>query len=156
MEWRYISRYDLYVSEHGNVKINGIELIPFIQTRGYYQIHIKKDNKLVKPLIHRLVAEAFLNMQPNEVVTHKKEKTNNHYSNLIVHTKKKAMRLAVERGSFDNIQVQSILTPEEVRTIRTLHPRGSDVSLIAHQHNVCKSTIQKILNGRAWARLQKI
>lgn len=156
MEWKYIIRYNIYVSEFGDVKMNGIQIVPFVQTRGYFQIHIKGHNWSAKPLIHRLVAEAFLNMQPNEVVTHKKEKTNNHYSNLIVHTKKKAMRLAVERGSFDNIPVQSILAPEEVRTIRTLHPRGSDVSLIAHQHNVCKSTIQKILNGRAWARLQKI
>lgn len=153
MEWKYIIRYNIYVSEFGDVKMNGIEIVPFVQTRGYFQIHIKGHNWSAKPLIHRLVAEAFLNMQPNDVVTHKGNKSNNHYSNLIVHTRKKAMRLAVERGSFDNLQVSSILTPTEVRSIRLLHPRGPSVAIVAKQHRVCKSTIQKILNGRSWAKV---
>ena len=59
-------------------------LKPHLSTGGYYSLHFYKDNKRKGKVIHRLVAEAFLN-NPNNLpqVNHKDEvKINNITSNL--------------------------------------------------------------------------
>ena len=151
MEWRYIQEYGVYVSEHGDVKVEGEYLSPFIQTRGYKQVRFTVDGKIKSFLVHRLVAMAFLDLKDSDVVSHRQGKLNNHHSNLIVHNRKKAIQAAVKLGSYTGLNCASILTVEQVRAIREEHPRGNkDVLAVASRYNVSKSTIQKILNGRIW------
>lgn len=73
------------VSNLGNVKSlrNGKILIPSI-TRGYKRITLCKNGKIENKVIHRLVAEAFLNNPENyPCVNHKDEnKLNNCVENL--------------------------------------------------------------------------
>ena len=88
--WKEIAGYEgLYeVSDIGRVKSlwHGKEKIlkPLNNTRGYLQVMLCKDGHTKRLLVHRLVADAFI-QNPNNLgtVNHKDEvKTNNTVSNL--------------------------------------------------------------------------
>lgn len=86
--WKDIKGFeDKYrISSNGNcfsIKYNKI-MSPHITNSGYYQINLYKDGKPIPKLIHRLVAEAFLDNPDNlPEVNHKDEnKLNNAVSNL--------------------------------------------------------------------------
>ena len=86
--WKGIKGFeDKYrISSNGNcfsIKYNKI-MSPHICNSGYYQINLYKDGKPIPKLIHRLVAEAFLDNPDNlPEVNHKDEnKLNNAVSNL--------------------------------------------------------------------------
>lgn len=102
-EWKPIKCYEgLYeISNFGRVKRLGrIEYVkrsngysrtkqekilkPKMHNRGYLQVSLYKNNKMINAYIHRLVAQAFIK-NPNNYpcVNHKDEdKANNHVSNL--------------------------------------------------------------------------
>ena len=88
--WKSIAGYEgLYqVSDMGRVKSMkfGKEKIlkPLKNTRGYLQVMLCKDCHTKRLLVHRLVAEAFIQNPNNlETINHKDEvKTNNATSNL--------------------------------------------------------------------------
>ena len=88
--WKPIKGYDgkYYVSNYGRIKstYHASEkfLIPINSGRGYLQVALFKNHKSTKFLVHRLVAEYFVE-NPNGLyfVNHKDEnKSNNHFSNL--------------------------------------------------------------------------
>ena len=88
--WKPIKGYDgkYYVSNYGRIKstYHASEkfLIPINSGRGYLQVALFKNHKSTKFLVHRLVAEYFVE-NPNGFcfVNHKDEnKGNNHFSNL--------------------------------------------------------------------------
>lgn len=68
--WKYIQGYenDYQVSNLGNIKSikKGKNLIlkPWIDDKGYFRVHLSKNNKKTYKKIHKLVAEAFLNHNP--------------------------------------------------------------------------------------------
>ena len=92
--WRDIPGYEgLYqVSNYGNVrsmnynkKLGNIrELKQKLRDNGYLEVHLSKDSKRKYFLVHRLVAEAFLENPDNKPqVNHiDGDKSNNHVSNL--------------------------------------------------------------------------
>ena len=50
---------------------------------GYLQVKLTKDGKRKSPLVHRLVAEAFVPRNGGDQVNHMdRDKVNNHFSNL--------------------------------------------------------------------------
>ena len=88
--WKPIKGYDgkYYVSNYGRIRstYHASEkfLIPINSGRGYLQVALFKNHKSTKFLVHRLVAEYFVE-NPNGFyfVNHKDEnKGNNHFSNL--------------------------------------------------------------------------
>ena len=90
--YKDIQGYEGYqVSNHGNIKSlgNGKSrkekiLKPVNTTKCYLQVELSKQGKRKKYLVHRLVAQAFID-NPNNLpqVNHKDEdKTNNHVTNL--------------------------------------------------------------------------
>ena len=92
-QWKSIAGYEgLYeVSDLGRVKSlnynhTGKERIlkPYKNGNGYLQVILRKDGHRKQPLVHRLVAKAFIQNPNNlETVNHKDEvKTNNVASNL--------------------------------------------------------------------------
>jgi len=90
--WKPIKGYENYmVSSLGNIKrLNynhtGKERIlkPCIESGGYLQVHLGKEGKIKNFLIHRLVAEAFIDNPDNlKQVNHKDfNKQNNSLQNL--------------------------------------------------------------------------
>jgi hypothetical protein len=89
--WKPIKGYNKYlISNHGRIiSFNYIKekiLKPFKTVNGYLNIVISKNGNLKNILIHRLVAETFIeNPNPekyNQVNHIDKNKENNHYLNL--------------------------------------------------------------------------
>lgn len=87
-EFRKIGRCPLYsISNFGNVRNDktGRILKPGFQTSGYLQVHLAIDkDTFCHPLVHRLVAETFLENSNNytEVDHIDMRKSNNHHLNL--------------------------------------------------------------------------
>ena len=92
-EWRDIKGYEnkYQISNYGNVKSLNYHrsgesklMSPVLKKTGYYQINLYLNGKYESKMIHKLVAEAFLENSDNlEVVNHiDGDKTNNHVSNL--------------------------------------------------------------------------
>lgn len=86
--WKDVKGYEGYyqVSDNGNVKSlrNGKILVPAITIHGYKRITLCKNGKKENKVIHRLVAEVFLDNPKNyPCVNHKDEnKLNNFVENL--------------------------------------------------------------------------
>lgn len=88
-QWRDIEGFEGYqVSNYGRIKSlkrgNGKILKPTHDNQGYLHVILSKNGCIKNNLIHRLVAQAFLE-NPNHLpqVNHKDEdKTNNHVENL--------------------------------------------------------------------------
>ena len=86
--WKDIKNYEgLYkASNFGKIKSikKGILLKPFTNTRGYLQVDLYKCGKHKHFLVHRIIAETFLENKNNlEEVNHKDEnKLNNNINNL--------------------------------------------------------------------------
>lgn len=87
MEWRKIERFAGYeVSENGDVRNvkTGRTLKPITNKKGYLRVRMKRDEMTISSVVHRLVAEAFVENPLNlPQVNHKDgNKKNNHFSNL--------------------------------------------------------------------------
>ena len=85
--WKTISDFNNYeISSLGNVRniTTGKVLKPILISTGYYQVVLYKQNKRYRKLIHRLVADAFLENPENlPQINHRDEdKANNAVSNL--------------------------------------------------------------------------
>lgn len=85
-QWRNIVGYNgnYQVSNYGRIKRNEHILKPDYNSSGYLRVGLRKDGKTKKELIHRLVAEAFLDNPSNlPVVNHiNEDKEDNRVSNL--------------------------------------------------------------------------
>ena len=87
MNWKTIEHFNNYeVSTCGKVrnKLNGRELKPDINHGGYARVRLFKDKTCYNKLIHRLVAEAFLenNNEKNQVDHIDNNRLNNNLENL--------------------------------------------------------------------------
>lgn len=90
--WKKIEDYDYIVSNFGRIKNlkNNNFLKPQDNRNGYLKVCLSKHGKVKQFLMHRLVAELFID-NPNNLpqVNHKDEnKKNNNFSNLEWCTKK--------------------------------------------------------------------
>lgn len=86
VRWKMIENYDYLVSDNGqivNIK-TGYNLIPRIDSQGYYAVILTKDKKIKYMRIHRVLANAFLYNPLNKpCIDHiDRDKTNNKLSNL--------------------------------------------------------------------------
>lgn len=85
--WKPIPGYEgLYeASNLGRVKslYSNKILIPYLEKSGYYRVSLSLNKKIIKFLIHVLVAKSFLRFNSNYQVNHKDlNKLNNHLDNL--------------------------------------------------------------------------
>lgn len=91
--WKDIRGYEnkYQISNYGNVKALDYHrtgksqlMSPVLKKSGYYQVNLYLNGKYESKIIHKLVAEAFLDNPDNlTIVNHiDGDKTNNHVSNL--------------------------------------------------------------------------
>jgi hypothetical protein len=88
MDWKKIDGYDNYsVSINGEVRNDKTERIlksRLNKSTGYYQVILCKNGKVKNHKVHRLIALAFIPLEPGkDVIDHEDgEKTNNSLTNL--------------------------------------------------------------------------
>lgn len=137
------------ISNLGNVRSTSYKgtriLKPSITKRGYLNVILCVNQRKEHKLVHRLVAEAFLENPNNfKTVNHKDEnKLNNTVENL--------EWLSQENNNrYSNTKM---LTEEQVRQIPIMIENGYTQLDIANSFNVSRRTIQFILNGEHWNNL---
>ena len=124
---------------------------------GYYSVMLSHKGKQKLHQVHRLVAMAFLGVEPNLQVNHKDcNKLNNNLLNLEWVTLADNIRHAFANGLISRqgrkgeVHPFSKLTEEQVLQIINLN--GTHVD-IARQYGVSRSTIADIKNKKRWRHL---
>ena len=161
-QWKAIAGYEgLYeVSDLGRVKSfwHGKEKIlkPGKTHDGYLQVNLYKDGQRKMQLVHRLVAEAFIqNPQGLETVNHKDEvKTNNTVSNLEWMSMEDNVAYSRPRWAKRSVQMFDNKTGELLATFPSTN-EAERVTGIAHQSiSECCNEKRKYAGGYIWKYLQ--
>lgn len=138
--WRLIPSFPMYsASNYGRIRNErtGRILHVYMIPRGYLSLTLRRDNKQIPQMVHRLVAEAFLGgPHPNLDVNHiDGDKTNNCIENLEWCTREENVRHAVRTGLRPGPRrkaVRIIETGEEFESLRACAKYfGVDVSCIS-------------------------
>lgn len=156
LKWKKYNDF-IEVSEAGDVKSHGKLIKGEIVKNGYRRVHVSHNGKSYKFLVHRLVAEAFIdNPERLPVVNHKDgNKLNNNKNNLewisysgnLSHAYRTGLRSS--DGELNNM---SKLTVQQVKEIRSLYEkRGKNNSnTLAKAYGVNPKTILNIVRGKSW------
>lgn len=177
-EWKAISIEGLpegmiEITKEGKVRniITGKELKPYIARQsnsGYYRLTLSYKGVRKTPLLHRLIALAFIpNPNNKEQVNHiDGNKSNNDLSNLEWVTNMENIRHAMKIGRHKPwIKTQNRLTAghkagvsrrklstEDIRTIRGMHRNGGYTQQqLANQFKIARSSISEILSGNYYS-----
>lgn len=173
LEWRDVVGYEGYyqVSNYGQVKSldryveyrnrgsrihKGKLLKPQYGNCRYMQVGLRKNKVNTRKLVHRLVAEAFIdNPQVKSCVNHlNSERTYNNVINLEWTTHRENTRHSINAGIFNSAGEASNsakLTNESVYKIVNLIDSGDMTFIeIANMFGVSKSVIGKINTGDTW------
>ena len=147
----YENKY--YVSNYGNIKnSNGIVLKPYKINSGYLCIKLSKNNATKAFLIHRLVAEHFVentNDKPN--VDHIDEnRLNNHSSNLRWVTQYENVRNYKNNGTalVGLKHPMCVISKEDVENISNLFNSGIKRKEIYKLYSCCRQTIDNVINKK--------
>ena len=131
---------------HGNITDNSKILQPTINKDGYYELTLYTlDHRKVTKRIHRLVAVAFLGIEPDLVVDHiNDDKLDNRAVNLQFVTAKQNSTLASKSGLYKTKPIRIVETGEIFRSIKDCAKAiGSHPSDISH----CLSGASNSLKG---------
>lgn len=162
-EWRPVVRFPGYeVSDKGSVrsfKSRKVKILkPGKDSNGYPVVGLYKDGKRHWLLIHRLVAEAFLEKPGCDYETNHLDgdKTNNHVDNLDWVTRsenlKHAFRTGLKSHKGDKNPCAK-LTESEVFEILEMLDAGVPQKEIAEIFNIAINTVSQINTGKRWAHL---
>lgn len=158
--------YKYEVSNYGRVRsycqnAEGKILNPS-QIGGFKVVSLKSLNKSKHYLVHKLVAEMFVDKESSDqtVVIHLDwNKANNHYTNLQWATKAESYkrmhkRLQEERKKKGKVVTYSKLKKEEVALIKSMLDRGVKQKLIAKMFCVSEMQITRIKRGENWKEIE--
>jgi hypothetical protein len=161
--WRPVAGYEgLYIvsdwgrlmSLPGKSKAGGFRQLDKTKF-GYFRVKLRKNDKNMTFMVHRLVAAAFIGpCPPNKEIDHiDGNRTNNTLPNLRYLTSSENQKAAITR----NRRVYSgeknafaKLTWAKVNEIRRLSIEGMTQQKIADLFNVRQTNISQIVNGKAW------
>ena len=155
--WKKIEDYDYVVSNFGRIKNlkNNNLLKPQDNRNGYLKVCLSKHGKVNQFLMHRLVAELFID-NPNNLpqVNHIDENKNNaHVNNLewCSHTYNSMYSIS-NRKSIKGVETyNSILTDKDVlEIVNCLKLKLYSQTKLAELYNVKQITISNIWTGRSW------
>lgn len=162
-KWRCVIGYEDYykVSNLGRVRIvkrgrywrTNAFLQPHRSSGGYFQIHLSKDRQRTSPMLHRIVAQAWVPNADRKPYTNHRDgdKSNNAASNLEWMTASENISHAYRTGLCPSGERhnRARLSARKVAEIRSLRGRISQRTL-AKRYGVNKSTINSLLNGHSW------
>ena len=174
--WKDISGYEgLYrVSNLGRVKSlrryvpckNGVRVVrervlrPSVHRDGYLKIELRKNAIGEHPMIHRLVALAFIPNPDNKTQVNHIDgiKRNNSVDNLEWCDQSENQLHAYKNGLQKPLKGEQVktskLTEENIYQIFELSKQGVEQYNLAERFNVNQSTISRILNGKRWAHVK--
>lgn len=122
---------------------------------GYRMVALSVGCKVIKFLVHRLVAAAFLpNENGCETVSHiDHDKRNNRLSNLEWATQSENLARSGKLGRLSD-KANNKLSAEMAAQIRVRFAAGETLSQLATAFNVAFGTIGKIVRGERWAHVK--
>lgn len=162
MFWKEIKDYPNYqINELGKIfnLSRKTYLKPTVNKQGYVSVGLSNNGKFKTYLLHRLVAQSFIqNLDNKPVVNHKdSNKLNNHKDNLEWSSYSENNYHSViknnKRGS--NIH-SSKLTEEDVLNIKKALTKGESISRLGLKYGVCKQTVFKIKTNKIWKHIKEI
>lgn len=143
-QWKPVEDFPgYYVSDRGRVKGIRTMLKPDISAQGYSRVTLSKNKKPVHKLVHRLVAEAFIE-NPNNYpqVNHVDgDKTNNNVENLEWCSASYNVRHSIDTG------LRKGLTSLQQKEIREAYKNGVLAKDLAEQYGVSVHRIGNFTNG---------
>lgn len=154
--------FQLLVSNYGNIKDEQGKKRIVNKTGKYIRIGGKSRNGTKHTIsVHRLVAETFINLIPeNYVVNHKDgNKHNNYYKNLEIVTYKENSKHALDTGLRKSKRGEETWncqnTEEDIIKICKMIKVGNTNVFIANKFNISEKHIHSIRVGHRWKHLFK-
>lgn len=140
------------LSSHGHW-VTGTLLRQQINPRGYFTVHLSKDNRSRTLRVHLLVAYAFIGLRPlAKFLDHiDGNKLNNHASNLEYVTHRENCRRAMALGNWyrhppgeDNPSAK--LTDAQINEMRRLHAEGMTQRKLSRLFEISNQHVSRIIN----------
>lgn len=118
-----------------------------ISVKGYSQCSLYLDRKSYPRRVHRMIAYAFLGIEPNSEVNHiDGNKSNNRLDNLEYCTGSENMLHARE----NDLMSDRKLVKKDVIEIRWMYKRGVPRIVLSKIYKVCPTNISKVVNRKTW------
>lgn len=167
VEYRPIEGFDGYmVGNDGSVwsckSLNGVgvgqwhRLSGFVGRGDYLRVNLRRNGKIEKRSIHRLVLDAFIGPQPELEARHgNANRQDNRLTNLEWGT---ALENAEDRERHGHTlrgtnHGMAKLTENQVREVKALAGNGLSKTAIAARYGIGRTTLGHILNGKNWRHI---
>lgn len=167
--WRPVEGWPYEVSDLGRIRRSrdghaspaGRIIAPHVSAGGYFRVHLHDAPRTCHPLVHHLVAQAFLPPPPGAIgrgsddyqINHRNgRKSDNHPGNIewVTHRQNHVHASLHHLKTHGAAHHNAKLTPEAVLVIRQMLGRGIRHIDIARAFGVARSTVSSISRGRLW------
>ena len=134
--------------------MKGKALGPYLEKSGYLTVALRRDNRTVTRLVHRLVLFAWTGPPPegHEARHLDGDRTNNEPPNLCWGSRKdncfdRERHGKTARGERNG---NSKLTVDKVRGIRRMRARGAKLAVIAATYGISQSLVSQVARRIVW------
>lgn len=161
--WKYIKGYEnLYlISNLGNIKSlpkktrKGIRLLKPVKTQHYFTIDLVKEKKVKKYLLHRLVAQTFLENKENKPqVNHiDGDKSNNSIKNLEWNTRSENQLHSISTGLRTTVGAKNSQCKLSDNLVKQIFYDKRIYKLISKDFGISIPTVCDIKRGYSWTHI---